>query len=220
MLASIFLSGCATNRIVIEESWTQKPAKVKVVFTEAFYADPGDLADILPRDVENFSQWYKAQLETELEKYSNGVTYTVENVSRDDITSETSSVNGSNIKTPKLKTMDDAADVYLVMDDLWLGKIEEMKTIYTTAAGTTYMQSPNPAMNALSFGGLGQSSEKEKNFVGKGSFAYFDAKTGAKLGYGEFESKANYKYFVSRNNWTDVVKKTVDTMFENTPIAK
>ena len=213
MLASIFLSGCATNRIVIEESWTQKPTKVKVVFTEAFYADPGDLADILPRDVENFSQWYKAQLETELEKYSNGVTYTVENVSRDDITSETSSVNYSNIKTPKLKTMDDAADVYLVMDDLWFGQL----------ADSAIVGSPDPYLPGSSnFWMMGpeRKAEMQKNFVGKGSIAYFDAKTGAKLGYGEFESKANYKYVVSRNNWTDVVKKIVESMFENTPIAQ
>ena len=207
--ACAFLAGCASKRAVVDSTWTQKPSKVKIVFTEPIVANPDDLADDLPDYVHNFSDWYKAQIEANLGDYSNGVLYAVEKVSRDEITSEVSYVNGINIKTPKMKTMDESADVYLVMDDLWIGRTESETTCTPGAGG---------------FGaggmGMGMTCSTQKDFTGKGNYAYFDVKTGKKLGYGDFESKASYTFAVSQSDWIDVVKKTVKTMFKDTPIAQ
>ena len=207
-MACAFLVGCASKRAVIDASWVQKPSKVKIVFTEPFVANPDDLADDLPNYVNNFPDWYKAQIEANLGNYSNGVLYSVEKVSRDDITYEASNVNGVNIKTPKFKTMDESADVYLVMDDLWIGRTESETTCTTGGFG------------AGGGFGMGTTCSSEKYFTGKGSYAFFDAKTGAKLGYGDFESKVGYTFAITQSDWVDVVKKSVDYMFSDTPIAK
>ena len=54
------LIGCASPRAVIDESWTQKPTKVKVVFTEPIIANLDDLQDDLPDYYNKFSEWYKS----------------------------------------------------------------------------------------------------------------------------------------------------------------
>ena len=206
--ASVFLVGCAAKRAVVDTSWTQKPSKVKIVFTEPFVANPDDLADDLPNFVNNFSDWYKAQIEANLSNYSNGVLYAVEKISRDEVTSEASNVNGVNVKTPKVKTMDESADVYLVMDDLWIGRTESETTC------TTGGFSAGGGM------GMGTTCSSQKDFTGRGNYAFFDAKTGKKLGYGDFESKVGYTFAITQSDWIDVVKKSVDYMFGDTPIAK
>ena len=204
-VACTLLWGCASKRAVIDTSWTQKPSKVKIVFTEPFIANPADLADDLPDYVNNFSDWYKGQIEANLGDYSSGVLFSVEKISRDAITSEVSNLNGANIKTPKVNSMDASADVYLVMDDLWIGRTESETTCTPGGFGA---------------GGMGMTCSSEKDFSGKGSFAYFDAKTGAKLGYGEIESKVSYTFAITQSDWVAVVEKTVASMFKNTPIAK
>ena len=207
-VACALFCGCAPKRSVINTSWTQKPSKVKIVFTEPFVANPDDLADDLPDFVNNFPDWYKAQLEANLANYSNGVLYSVEMISRDAVTSEASNVNGVNVKTPKIKTMDDAADVYLVIDELWIGRT----TTTTACAGAG-------GMGGGGFG-MGVGGCSSNDFTGKGTFAYFDAKTGTKLGYGDFESKVGYTFALTQSDWVEVVKQSVESMFENTPIAQ
>ena len=78
--ACALLVGCAAPRSVMDQGWTQKPAKVKVVFTEPFIANPDDLMDDLPEYVNNFSDWYKTQLEANLGSQTNGVLYSVQKI--------------------------------------------------------------------------------------------------------------------------------------------
>lgn len=204
--ACALLVGCAAPRSVMDQGWTQKPAKVKVVFTEPFIANPDDLQDDLPEYVNNFSDWYKAQLEANLGSQTNGVLYSVEKISQDQIKGEAAAVNGVNIKVPRIVEMDKEADVYLVLNDLWIGRTQS-ETTCTTGGG---------------FGGFGMATtcSSEKDFTGKGNYAYFDAKTGKRLGYGDFEAKSSYTFAVSQSDWLNVVEDAVSSMLENTPIKQ
>jgi hypothetical protein len=134
--ACALLVGCAAPRSVMDQGWTQKPAKVKVVFTEPFIANPDDLQDDLPEYVNNFSDWYKAQLETNLGSQTNGVLYSVEKVSMDKVKFEAAAVNGVNIKVPKVEEMDGQADVYLVVNDIWIGRVESETTCTRYGCGS------------------------------------------------------------------------------------
>ena len=116
--ACALLLGCAAPRSVMDQGWTQKPANVKVVFTEPFIANPKDLQDDLPDYVNNFSDWYKAQLDSNFASQTTGVQYFVEKISQDKVKFEAAAVNGVNIKVPKIEEMDNQADVYLVINDI------------------------------------------------------------------------------------------------------
>ena len=203
--ACALLVGCAAPRSVMDQGWTQKPANVKVVFTEPFIANPKDLQDDLPDYVNNFSDWYKAQLESNFASQTTGVQYFVEKISQDKVKFEAAAVNGVNIKVPKIEEMDNQADVYLVINDIWIGRVESGTTCSTGAGGGF---------------GMGMTCTQNKDFTGKGNFAYFDAKTGKRLGYGDIEDKSSYSFTVSQSDWQNVMTKTVATMLENTPIKK
>lgn len=203
--ACALLVGCAAPRSVMDQGWTQKPANVKVVFTEPFIANPKDLQDDLPDYVNNFSDWYKAQLESNFASQTTGVQYFVEKISQDKVKFEAAAVSGVNIKVPKIEEMDNQADVYLVLNDIWIGRVES-GTICSTGAGGGF--------------GMGMTCTQNKDFTGKGNFAYFDAKTGKRLGYGDIEAKSSYSFTVSQSDWLNVMTKTVAAMLENTPIKK
>ena len=204
--ACALLVGCAAPRSVMDQGWTQKPAKVKVVFTEPFIANPDDLMDDLPEYVNNFSDWYKTQLEANLGSQTNGVLYSVQKISQDQIKFEAAAVRGVNIKVPRITEMEKEADVCLVINDIWIGRTQS-ETTCSTGAG---------------FGGIGMSTtcSSQNYFTGKGNYAYFDPKTGKRLGYGDFEAQSSYTFAVSQSDWLNVVEESVSSMLDNTPIKQ
>ena len=205
--ACMLLMGCASSRSVVDQGWTQKPAKVKVVFTEPHIGSPKDLYDDLPDYANNFSDWYKAQLEENLGSQTKGVLYSVQKISKDQIRTENADMEGNNFLVPKVAEMDPEADVYLVMDDIWIGRVEsEMTCSMGGGFGVG--------------GGMGTTCTQNKDFTEKGRYAYYDVKTGKKLGYGDIEAKSSYTFTVSLSDWKNIVKKTVSVMLDNTPIKK
>jgi hypothetical protein len=187
---------------------TEKPVKVKVVFTEPFIANPDDLQDDLPEYVNNFSDWYKAQLESNLGSQTKGALYSVEKISMDKVRYDAAPVrNGVNIKVPKVEKMDSEADIYLVMNDIWIGRVETQPVCTTGGFSAGGM-------------GLGTTCSSGAKFSSMGNFAYYNAKTGKRLGYGVFEAGAGYSFAVTQSDWLYVVEETVFTMVQNTPIKK
>ena len=197
--ASVFLVGCAAKRAVIDDSWTKKPSKVKVVFTEPLVANMDDLEDDLPDHVYNFSEWYRAQLEYNLLSRSSGVRYAVQKISRDYVKIEPAPVNDENIKVPRVTEMDPSADVYLVLDDIWIGRTVKMGTC--SNGMTTY-------------------SCPQNYFTAKGIYAFYDVSSGRRVGYGDYESNSGYTFVVSLSDWESILEKTVDTILDNTPITQ
>lgn len=203
LLACMLLIGCAPKLYVVDPSWVLKPSRVKVLFTEPGIGSPKDLADDLPSYVNNFSDWYRAQLESFLRASTQGVAYSVEKVSRDLISYEFSDMDGTNFKTPKPKVLDGSADVYLVMDDLWIGRIKELS-----------------CGGGMGPGFSGPRCVDSKSLNGTGRYAFFDGKTGAKLGYGDIKAQSFFTFTVSLDDWINVVNKTVEIMLKDTPIAR
>ena len=203
-LACAFLIGCAAPRVVVDPSWKEKPASVKVVFTEPFVANPEDLQDDLPDYVDHFQDWYLDQLLTNLAKFAKGVKFSGEMISRDKVKYESGAMEGGNVKVPKYDSMQGDADIYLVMDDLWIGRTEVQSTCST-------------GMGAA--GGAGMSAScMTPALANKGSFAYYDAKTGKRLAYGDFQEHKGFTFGVSANDWKNVLYKTSQTLLKKTPI--
>lgn len=203
LLACMLLIGCAPKLYVVDPSWVLKPSRVKVLFTEPGIGSPKDLADDLPSYVNNFSDWYRAQLESFLRASSQGVAYSVEKVPREFVSYEFSDIDGSSFKTPRPKVLDGSADVYLVMDDLWIGRVKDRS-----------------CSGPMGPGMAGPSCYSKKSLTGSGRYAYFDGKTGAKLGYGDIKAESFFTFTVSLDDWINVVNKTVEIMLKDTPIAR
>lgn len=198
-MSCVFFVGCAAPHSVIESSWSQKPTKVKVVYTEPLVASQEDLADDLPDYVSNFSDWYKAELEKNLGAQTNGVLYSVQQIAQEKVLTVPAPLNDVNIKTPKITEMDQEADVYIVMNDVWFGR--------TTKPGT------------CSTGMITYTCDYPY-FSGKGNYAFFEAKSGQRLGYGEIAADVSYTFAVTKSDWEGVVVKTVNSMLDNTPLKK
>ena len=64
LYSAFFFVGCAQNNptVSINPSWTEKPTKITVVFTEPFVDNVNDLEDDLEEYTEKFTDWYKAEL--------------------------------------------------------------------------------------------------------------------------------------------------------------
>ena len=198
-MASIFMVGCASPRAVIDESWSQKPSKVKVVFTEPLIANVDDLEDDLPDYVNNFSDWYKEQLQINLGDRTSGVGYSIQKISKDIVRIDPAPVNGENIKVPRVTEMSNSADIYLVLDDIWIGRTTKMATC--SNGMTTY-------------------SCPQNYFTATGIYAYYDVKSGQRVGYGDYEANSGYSFVVDVSDWEKILEKTVDIILNNTPLAQ
>jgi hypothetical protein len=186
---------------VVDPNWKEKPATVNAVFTEPFVANPEDLQDDLPDYVDHFQDWYLDQLLTNLANFAKGVEFSGEMISRNQVVHEPGTMEGENVKVPKYDSMQGDADIYLVMDDLWIGRTEVWSTCSTGMGDATMsVECKVPA------------------FANKGSFAYYDAKTGKRLAYGDFQEHKGFTFGVSANDWKNVLYKTSQTLLKKTPI--
>ena len=181
-----FLMACASANLKVDESWTQKPSKVKIVFTEPFVANPDDLADDLPDYVNNFSDWFKAKIEEYIPRYSKGVQYSIEKISSDKISVSNEIVNDTNVVVPKIIEMNSEHEVYLVINDIWIGRKRDICRTQTTIN------------NGMGFSTVVDGHSDCKVFAGMGTFAYYDSKTGKRLAYGRFANKYSYTFAVSK----------------------
>lgn len=197
--ACAFLVGCAAPRAVIDDSWTRKPTKVKVVFTEPIIANLDDLQDDLPDYYNKFSEWYKTELENNLGEQTSGVRYSVQKISSDNIRINPAPLNNENIKVPSVTEMSNSADVYLVLDDIWIGRTTKMSTC--SNGMTTY-------------------SCPQNYFTAKGIYAYYDVKSGRRVGYGDYEANSGYSFVVSLSDWETIMEKAVRIVLNNTPLAE
>ena len=65
LFSALFFIGCAQNNptVSINPTWTEKPTKITIVFTEPFVDNVDDLEDDLKEYSEKFMDWYKAELQ-------------------------------------------------------------------------------------------------------------------------------------------------------------
>ena len=204
--SAFFLMACASANLKVDESWKQKPSKVKIVFTEPSVANPEDLADDLPDYVNNFSDWFKAKIEEYLPRYSTGVQYSIEKISSDKISVSNEVVNDTNVVVPKITEMNSEHEVYLVINDIWIGRT------------TDICHASHNVNSGLGFTTTVDSDYECKVFAGKGAFAYYDSKTGKRLAYGRFANHSTYTFAVTKSDWENIVWRMLGEIIPGTPL--
>ena len=206
LIACPFLTGCAlifllfsaSPRTMVSESWTKKPTKVNIVFTDPFLEDPEKFDIDIPEFPGRFNDWFIEELLSDMKNRTSDIQYSMKRISKDKIKVEKVLFKDENVYAPKFTEMDKSADIYLVMDSLWIGK---------TKKGTS-CESNIDLMNGCQLLYL----------TAKGNFAYYDTKDGKRVGFGKIESNSKYWSAITRGNWTGMVNLTAKKMLMDTPL--
>lgn len=208
IVSAAFMVGCAGPKSFVDNTWTERPQNVKVVFTEPVIGNPDDLADDLPEYQQNFSDWYKMVWSEGMTAASHKkVNFVMDKVDASKISSETVKLGDKDFEAPKFSEIGSDAEIYLVVTNAWLGReSEEYQTVQGNAASESMQAVPGSGVSVANY------------FKAKCTYAFYDAKTNKILGYGSVEGKAQYQFAVSKGDWEVAVKNLVNSVLNKTPI--
>ena len=230
-LLLLLCAGCSSERQFLDASWTQKPAKMKILFTEPnlvvgdkvvrssdpvyeqtmtrflvwFYKDDNKVE--IPKTMEVVSDWFRDKVDTVIQFNSN-VPSLVERVSKKEISSDTENMDGVEVKIPKVQAMSDSFDVYLILDEIGMhiSKVDSYMST-GTSLGSTGMSTP-----PLRF--QGESTRIDANYV------VYDVKTGKRLAYGHLEDGMYHEDVAAETGWYDNLRQLMLKILGSTPVTR
>ncbi|MCF0217365.1 MAG: hypothetical protein HUK21_12965 [Fibrobacteraceae bacterium] len=215
--------GCSASRQFLDPTWTEKPSKIKVLFTEPILpkdtiapesTDP--ISDrffnkkvvLIPEGMKPISDWFK-------DKVSNTFTFntkaqtTIEEIPGKDLSHAVKNMDGTEVHVPKIETMSDSFDVYIVLDSI---KMDINEVVNTLSDNPTITASGQLAVNqTLTF--------KGETTRMSGTYAIYDVKTGKPLAYGFLDEKLYHKDIAAEHGWYDMVRQFILRVIEKTPVA-
>jgi hypothetical protein len=98
------------------------------------------------------------------------------------------------VNAPVFTEMDKSAEIYLVLDSLWIGGTRKKTSCET------------------------ESVCERLYLTAKGNFAYYDAKSGKRVAFGTILSNSAYRGMITRGNWTGMVNLTSKKVLLGTPL--
>lgn len=205
-LTGLFFVGCAFKPTFVEPSWKSAPKSMKIIFTKPEVSALDDLKDDLPEYVDNFSEWFKIQLPLQFKQKSGDrdISYIVSETAGVDSVAVV--LNNENFNAPKFAEMGDEAEVYLIMDKIWIGHGSDTRMVSTgVGAG------PNAGSNF----NMSSTSSLSATCV----FSFYDAKTKKNLAYGRASGASPYTFALSTSNWETAVGEMVRKIIDRTPIS-
>ena len=230
-LLVLFFAACSSERQFLDAGWTQKPAKMKILFTEPnlvvgdkvvrssdpvyeqtmtrflvwFYKDDNKVE--IPKTMEVVSDWFRDKVDNVIQFNSN-VPSIVEMVSKKEISSDTENMDGVEVKIPKVQAMSDSFDVYLILDEIGMhiSKVDSYMST-GTSLGSTGMSTP-----PLRF--QGESTRIDANYV------VYDVKTGKRLAYGHLEDGMYHEDVAAETGWYDNLRHLMLEILGKTPVTR
>lgn len=230
-LLLLLCAGCSSERQFLDAGWTQKPAKMKILFTEPnlvvgdkvvrssdpvyeqtmtrflvwFYKDDNKVE--IPKTMEVVSDWFRDKVDNVIQFNSN-VPSIVERVSKKEISSDTENMDGVEVKIPKVQAMSDSFDVYLILDEIGMhiSKVDSYMST-GTSMGSTGMSTP-----PLRF--QGESTRIDANYV------VYDVKTGKRLAYGHLEDGMYHEDVAAETGWYDNLRQLMLKILGSTPVTR
>lgn len=204
-LFSFAMMGCSGNRQFVDPSWTQKPSSVKVVIANPLsYWIP----KIVP-EMDPMSDWFKDKVDNTF-KFNTKLSYVVENIPKEQVTHVAEDMDGKNIQVPKLETMSDSFEVYLILDNVRMWLSDTSSTMDVTSP--TVAQNYGPGFNVLTF--------KGENTKASANYAVYETKTGKRLAYGFLEESIFHEDVAVEHGWFETVRQLVMHVIELTPISQ
>ena len=101
---ALLFAGCAKKAptFSVAQTWTEKPKKLTIVFTEPIVENQDDLQDDIEEYANNFGEWFKLELKKDYEMYiKDAIALDYQKVNAEGMIIETDHVDSTEFKTPK-----------------------------------------------------------------------------------------------------------------------
>lgn len=203
--SGVFMLGCASSHeFSVQESWTQAPKLVKVLFNEPDVESLDNLKYAMPENFDRFDDWFKERFLLSMkEKTDDKVSFDMGKT--DEFAGEVVPLRYASFKAPKPVEMTDDADVYLAMDKIWFGYHK---------GGSAYLETTYKASSPSGDGA--EVVYHSGSFKAQCKYAFYDARTKKILAYGKADVEGRD---LTRENWESMVSSLVDNILEGTPLA-
>lgn len=233
-LLVLFFAACSSERQFLDAGWTQKPAKMKILFTkpslvvedkefrstDPAYAKTMDMVlgwfnkqndEVeIPEAMEVISDWFRDKIDNVMQFNSN-VPSVVERVSKKKISRDTENMDGVDVKIPKLEAMSDSFDVYLILDEIGM-HISKVDTYMST--GPSFGPTGLPTTPGVGLRFQGESTRIDANY------AAYDVKTGKRLAYGHLEDGMYHEDVAAETGWYDNLRQLMLRILGSTPVTR
>ncbi len=233
LLVLLFV-GCSSERQFLDADWTQKPAKMKILFTKPkvivggteFKSTSPDYESTsnaiiewffksdepeIPEAMEVISDWFRAKIDNVMQFNSN-VPSVVERVSKKNISRDTENMDGVEVKIPKVQAMSDSFDVYLILDEI---EMHISKVVTTMNMGPAY----NPSTGMPMGGAIGPTFKGESTRI-DANYVVYDVKTGKRLAYGHLEDSMYHEDVAAETGWYDNLRQLMLRILGTTPVTR
>lgn len=218
--AALFFAGCASKAptFSVAQTWTEKPTKLTVVFTEPVVENQDDLKDDIEEYANNFGEWFKQELKKDYETYTkNSLTLDVQKVEADAMVIEKDHVDTTEFNTPKPTSMEQGNGYYLAISNVLFSRREDAHANQAYySSGAAFGANVNPGQNSMAFAG--------ETIVEKGLWIYADYaiynQSGERVAFGHEEIRSKFAYAMTRSDWEKCVLAFVKRSIARTPILK
>ena len=217
---AMIFAGCAKKAptFSVAPTWTDKPTKLTVVFTEPLVENQDDLKDDIEEYANNFGEWFKLELKKDYELYiKNSIAMDYQKVDSTSMIIETDHVDSTEFKTPKPASMEQGNGYYLAISNVIFSRREDaVKNSAYYSSGAAYGANVNPGQNSMAFAG--------ESIVQKGLWIYADYaiynQSGERVAFGHEEIRSSFTYAMTRSDWEKCVLAFVKKSIARTPILK
>ena len=222
LLATIAMlfAGCAKKAptFSVAQTWTEKPNKLTIVFTDPFVENQDDLKDDLEEYADRFGEWFKAELKKDYESLmKNSVSLDFQNVDSTAMIIETDHVDTTSFKTPRPASMEQGNGYYLAISNVIFSRRELVYMAYYNSSTGSFDNSVDVQKNPDIPLNDGQS-------VQKGLWIYADYaiynQSGERVAFGHEEIRSSFTYAMTRSDWEKCVLAFAKRSIARTPILK
>lgn len=218
---AIAFTGCAKKpTFFVDPGWTEKPTSLSVVFTTPLVENRDDLKDDLAEYANNFSSWFKAELEKDLSQVTRqSVPFVVHEASDGELVVEMDSIQSTKFNMKKPVSME-GNGYYLVFSNVGFSRREEVyeNMAYSDhVAANGYGAGVNPGTNSMAMGG---STMVDMGLWINADYAIYNARTGSRVAFGHWGLKSKFAYAMTRGDWEKCVLGLVKKTLARTPILK
>lgn len=222
LLATIVMlfAGCAKKAptFSVAQTWTEKPNKLTIVFTDPFVENQDDLKDDLEEYADRFGEWFKAELKKDYESLTkNSVSLDFQNVDSTAMIIETDHVDTTSFKTPRPASMEQGNGYYLAISNVIFSRRELVYMAYYNSSTGSFDNSVDVQKNPDIPLNDGQS-------VQKGLWIYADYaiynQSGERVAFGHEEIRSSFTYAMTRSDWEKCVLAFAKRSIARTPILK
>lgn len=216
----MLFAGCAKKAptFSVAQTWTEKPNKLTIVFTDPFVENQDDLKDDLEEYADRFGEWFKAELKKDYESLmKNSVSLDFQNVDSTAMIIETDHVDTTSFKTPRPASMEQGNGYYLAISNVIFSRRELVYMAYYNSSTGSFDNSVDVQKNPDIPLNDGQS-------VQKGLWIYADYaiynQSGERVAFGHEEIRSSFTYAMTRSDWEKCVLAFAKRSIARTPILK